>query len=263
MNLIQRVSPNFTRGRGGLIPDALVMHTTGNTTQSGTNTVLNGNSGVSYHFIITGADFAGHGIVPSLKDGDVIQFVDIADTAWHSGITAIVRNSGVFRNKAHQVVQKRPQSPNSYTIGIGFGDMNRNNWGLTQAQIASAVSLILHIQSEVMQRFNYSIPLTREHIIGHNQVDPVNRPNCPGPRFPFDEIIENLLREEHENMKRYQSLAEIRKDHSWAVEELQALIDNGVLQGNEGGGKGLDLTIDMIRSIIMSARMVNQKIGRG
>jgi len=141
--------------------------------------------------------------------------------------------------------------------------MNRNNWGLTQAQIASAVSLILHIQSEVMQRFNYSIPLTREHIIGHNQVDPVNRPNCPGPRFPFDEIIENLLREEHENMKRYQSLAEIRKDHSWAVEELQALIDNGVLQGNEGGGKGLDLTIDMIRSIIMSARMVNQKIGRG
>ena len=58
------------------------------------------------------------------------------------------------------------------------------------------------------------------------------------------------------NMKRYQTITEIKKDHPWAVSELQTLIKKGVLKGNEGGGVGLDLTIDMIRMLIASARMI-------
>ena len=57
--------------------------------------------------------------------------------------------------------------------------MNLNGWRLTEAQIAAAVWLIKHIQAEVKRLFGYEMPLTRERIIGHNQINPVNRPNCP------------------------------------------------------------------------------------
>ena len=173
-------SPNHNIGRSGHIPDIQVLHTTGNTTQSAINTVMNRTNQVSYHFIIAGANFAGHGIVPVYKDGDIFQMVDIANTAWHSGITAAVRNNAIFRNNAHRKIQERAHNPNSYTIGIGFGDMNLNGWRLSEAQITAAIWLINHIQAEVQRLFGYTIPLTRERIIGHNEINPVTRSNCPG-----------------------------------------------------------------------------------
>ena len=187
----QITSPNHNTGRGVHIPDMIVLHTTGNTTQSAINTVTNRSNQVSYHFIIAGADFDGHGIVPAYKDGDIIQLVDIADTAWHAGITAAVRNSAIFRDNAHPKVQARAHNPNSYTTGIGFGDTNLNGWRLTPAQIGSVIWLIRHIQAEVKRPFNYTIPLTRERIIGHNQINPVNRANCPG-NIQWDSIINGL-----------------------------------------------------------------------
>ena len=105
MQIYKMASPNHNIGRGGNVPDMMVLHTTGNTTQSAINTVMNRANQVSYHFIIAGADFEGHGIVPAYKDGDIFQMVDIANTAWHSGISAAVRNSAAFRNNAHQKVQ--------------------------------------------------------------------------------------------------------------------------------------------------------------
>ena len=192
MDIRKMTSPNHNVGRGGYTPDMLALHTSGNTTQSGINTVMNRANSVSYHFIIAGANFAGHGIVPAYKDGDIIQMVDIANTAWHSGITAAVRNSAAFRNNAHQKVQSRPHSPNQYTIGIAFGDMNLNSWRLTEAQIAAAAWLIKHIHAEVRRIFGYELPLTRERIIGHNQINPVNRANCPG-NIQWDNIMAGLV----------------------------------------------------------------------
>jgi N-acetyl-anhydromuramyl-L-alanine amidase AmpD len=173
-------SPNHNVGRGGRIPDMIVKHTSGSTTQSALNTVMNRANSVSYNFIIAGSNFAGHGIVPAYKDGDIFQLVDIANTAWHAGITAEVRNNAVFRNNAHPKVRERQHSPNQYTVGVAFGDMNNNGWRLTEAQIASAIWLDKHIQAEVKRLFGHTIPLTRENIIGHNEINPVNRPNCPG-----------------------------------------------------------------------------------
>jgi N-acetyl-anhydromuramyl-L-alanine amidase AmpD len=200
------------------------------------------------------------------KNGMVTQCVNIRDTAWANGTSG---NSNVTDNRsnAHSplaTIRERNINANAISISIGFeGRFHETGGALTPQQFNAAIELYAHIRNEVKNIWGAIIPIDRNHIVGHHEITPRTRPNCPGPRFPFDKIIENLLREEYENMKRYQSLAEVEKDHSWAVKELQALIDNGVLQGNEGGGKGLDLTIDMIRSIITSARMVNQKIGRG
>lgn len=188
MEIRRMTSPNHNVGRGGQTPDMIVKHTSGNTTQSAINTVMNRANQVSYNFIIAGASFRGHGIVPEYKDGDIIQMVDIKNTAWHSGIDATIRNSTLFKNNAHPIVQRRTQSPNQYTIGIAFGDMNLNGGRLTEAQIASSIWLIKHIQAEVKRIYGYTIPLTRKHIIGHNEINPVNRPNCPG-NIQWDRII--------------------------------------------------------------------------
>ena len=191
MNIRQMASPNHNVGRGGRIPDMDVLHTTGNTTQSAINTVMNRANSVSYHFIIAGANFGGHGIVPAYKDGDIFQMVNIENTAWHGGITAAVRNSAAFRNNAHPTIQARAHNPNQFTIGIGFGDMNLNGWRLTEAQIASYVWLANHLQAERQRLFSFTMPLTRDHIIGHNQINPVNRPNCPG-NIQWDVIMARL-----------------------------------------------------------------------
>ncbi|HTY43853.1 MAG TPA: N-acetylmuramoyl-L-alanine amidase, partial [Patescibacteria group bacterium] len=55
----------------------------------------------------------------------------------------------------------------------------------TDAQIDSLVLLVSDIASR------YDIPLDREHIIGHDEIDPGERSD-PGPAFPWDDFIARL-----------------------------------------------------------------------
>lgn len=41
----------------------------------------------------------------------------------------------------------------------------------------------------------------------------------------------------------------------WARPELQTLVGKGILQGSRGQGRGLDMTLDMARVLILSGRM--------
>ncbi len=37
----------------------------------------------------------------------------------------------------------------------------------------------------------HNIPINRIHIIGHNEINPISRPNCPGPgNSRVDEIVQ-------------------------------------------------------------------------
>ena len=49
--------------------------------------------------------------------------------------------------------------------------------------------LIKHIRSEVKSIFGVEIPADREHIVGHFEVSPITKPNCPGQNYQFNEII--------------------------------------------------------------------------
>ena len=53
---------------------------------------------------------------------------------------------------------------------------------------------------------------------------------------------------------RYYSLDDVP---SWAREETQRLIDRGALKGDENGN--LDVTMDMLRTMIVCQRMVDEK----
>ena len=89
-----------------------------------------------------------------------------------------------------------------------------------------------------------------------------NNTNCPGKYFQskFPELARRVTYalnhddtdEEEEEMVRYKTVEEMPK---WAQEDVQKLIDAGFLRG-KGGDAGLDLTEDMMRTLIICGRMM-------
>ena len=180
MQITQRPSPNRNTGRQGQTPDFIVCHITGGSFTSAINTITNAANQVSYHFVVG-------------RDGAIVQAVNIEDTAWANGTT----NSGDNRDNRHSTipaVRERRRNANQFTVSIGFADSSGGE--LSAAQLSAGVELIWHIRNEVRRIYGFEIPMTRSHIIGHFEINPLTRANCPGPRFPFGEIIQRLQEKE-------------------------------------------------------------------
>ena len=88
-----------------------------------------------------------------------------------------------------------------------------------------------------------------------------NNTNCPGKYFQdkFPELARRVTYalnhdedEEEEEVTRYKTVEEMPK---WAQADVQKLIDAGFLKG-KGGDAGLDLTEDMMRTLIICGRMM-------
>jgi hypothetical protein len=99
------------------------------------------------------------------------------DTAWHAGIV----------NKPNWSLHNGV-NPNRRTIGIEHEGYKQNggDGNLTVAQYQS--TLWLH----KLLIAKHSIPVDQNHIIGHYRIDSVNRPNCPGVKFPWDKLFADL-----------------------------------------------------------------------
>jgi len=176
MIITKRNSPNRRVGRSNWTPDFIVLHTTGGGSASGAiSWVMNPTSQVSYHYIIAG-------------NGNITQLVDIRNTAWANGTRTDGGNSCISRSTI-ALLRERRVNANLYSISIGFGDMPTVP---SAAQTASAIWLIRHIRDEVKQIYSHDIPMHRSNIIGHNQISPIRRPNCPGRAFPFEDIIQRI-----------------------------------------------------------------------
>ena len=118
----------------------------------------------------------------------------------------------------------------------------------------------------------YSLdPLADGVIIGHaeghrrgvasNHADPEYLWNAYGMGYTMDGFRQDVYaemrkndEEDDENMIRYNTIEEVP---SWAQEETQKLIDRGALLGDEHGN--LDVTMDMLRTMIVCQRMVDGK----
>jgi len=164
MNIIRKLSPNFTAGRNGKKIIAIVNHQTAGKGTGSLSWLSNPKSSASAHYLI-------------YRDGTVYQLVNDSDTAWHSG--AVNKPSWTLYDETN---------PNRYTIGIEHecypevgGDGN-----LTEVQYQATMEL----QKQLIK--TYGIPIDREHIIGHYQIDSVNRPNCPGKAFPWERLMKDL-----------------------------------------------------------------------
>lgn len=156
MKILHTESPNQEHGRREFKPEAFVLHVTEGKTAGSVAWCKDPQSGVSYHYIID-------------EIGDAWELVKPENTAWHAGRVKEATWQGL----------KQGVNPNLYTIGIAFGGFAAS--GPTLAQFTSIAGLLRSLAAI------HSIPLDRQHVIGHNEIraDKV----CPGPRFSLDALI--------------------------------------------------------------------------
>lgn len=96
--MIQKLSPNFTKGRDGHEVSGIVLHITDSSLNSALDWFSRPESQVSCHYLL------------GVKNGNVetYQIVKEEDTAWHAGLVVSPTWKGL----------KPGINPNKYTIGI-------------------------------------------------------------------------------------------------------------------------------------------------
>jgi len=151
---------NCRRGRGGRQPVAIVNHITAGKYPGCLSWMKNPNSKASAHYLVT-------------KAGQIYQLVQDADTAWHAG--AVNKPSWPLYDGTN---------PNYYTLGIEHEGLSGDE--LTEEQYQATFWLHRQLIAK------WGIPVDRDHIIGHYRIDSVDRPNCPGPGFPWDRLFNDL-----------------------------------------------------------------------
>lgn len=150
--------------REGNKPLIIVDHISSGSMSSMDNWVTSPDNGVSSaHFGVS-------------KKGEIHQYVKIERMAWSNGLdeekialapAAIVREKGI--------------NPNLYSVSIEHEGMYGD---LTEKQFNASIALHHYIKDYVALHLNSTIPFDKTHIIGHFQIDPIRRPNCPGRDFP-------------------------------------------------------------------------------
>ncbi len=153
-------SPNYTSGRRGRKIIAVVNHITAGLMPGTLGWLRNPAAKASAHYLVT-------------KTGVVYQLVKDEDTAWHAGIV----------NKPSWTLYDG-SNPNYYTLGIEHEALAGES--LTEVQYLTTLELHRMLVKK------HSIPLDRNHIIGHHLLDSVNRKNDPGSGFPWNRLFNDL-----------------------------------------------------------------------
>lgn len=167
-NVVWIGSPNMTSGRAGQRVIAIVDHIMAGTLAGCDSWFNNPTSKVSAHFGIG-------------KNGELHQYVRTGDTAWANGIanrpdTTIDWIRNAIANGANL---------NALTVSIEHEGLSGQPF--TEAMYQTSLRVHRYLIKQ------YGIPIDRQHIIGHNKIDSVNRSGCPGAGFPWDRLFRDLL----------------------------------------------------------------------
>lgn len=169
MYQIEQKSTAKQSGRGNYKPCLIVWHIADGTYNGTVTWEQNPASQVSSHFVLG-------------KNGEITQLVPLDKAAWTQGVVNQPIHPYV---KAHNGV-----NPNLYCVSIECeGKWSETHGALTDKQLAAAAWLTCHIVEEIDRIYGIEIPIDREHMIGHCEINPVTRPHCPGEDFPFDRLI--------------------------------------------------------------------------
>ncbi|HJV46430.1 MAG TPA: N-acetylmuramoyl-L-alanine amidase [Bacillota bacterium] len=113
------------------------------------------------------------------RKGEIHQYVQEKDGAWTNG-----RVVGPTSTQ----INLRGGDSNRYTITIEFEGKDKGG-AIDAPQYQAGLWLICQIASR------WHVPLTREYIIGHYEIDSINKINCPGPFFPWAKLMADLTSE--------------------------------------------------------------------
>ena len=162
---------NYDVGRSGQKVKAVVMHIAAGSMAGIFPTFNDPNRLASAHFAIG-------------KDGTIEQYVSIDDTAYAVGMRYKDGNwynpRGVLSKPTWMGMQP-PLNPNLYTISVEHEGQPEDQW--TQPMYDSNNRLLQWIAMQIDIMY-----VVHQTLIGHYEIDPVDRPNCPGPNVQWDRI---------------------------------------------------------------------------
>jgi|WetSurMetagenome_2_1015567.scaffolds.fasta_scaffold02980_8 N-acetylmuramoyl-L-alanine amidase len=145
----------------------IVDHITTGSAKSTTDWFLNGKSEASAHYLVC-------------KNGDVIQFVNDENVAWHCGIKKDIIKKGMPYT-SNEFVKRKNINPNLYTIGIEHESEGEE---LTEKQYEST----LELHKKLIKKYNIKL----DKIIGHCEIDNKERKFDPGNNFPWGRLMDDL-----------------------------------------------------------------------
>lgn len=145
---------------------ALVMHIAGDNSRKDGDLYLASTTDKSAHLFVN-------------KDGSAKQYVSVYDSAWANGITPA--SNGTWVSPEGHTVKPRwaglraGQNPNHYTVSMEHQGNPGDAW--TLPMFATTVAIM-----------RWLAPLRGVawwvaglNLIGHSDLSPIDRPNCPGP----------------------------------------------------------------------------------
>jgi N-acetyl-anhydromuramyl-L-alanine amidase AmpD len=121
------------------------------------------------------------------KKGVVYQFVEIEYNAWCNGLN----ESETYRH-GNSVIAEYRVNPNWISVSIEHEILEHEDGGLTSEQLQATINLHKYIISYAKEKMDSDIIPDSEHILGHKDVDPVEKYYCPGEKFPISNIIQAL-----------------------------------------------------------------------
>lgn len=166
---IQKFTTPNQSSRGSYKPCLIVWHIADGSYNGTISWETNKDSKVSSHFVIG-------------KNGEVAQLVPLNMAAW---------TQGKVDKPTHPYVKFHiSTNPNLYCVSIECeGKWSETKGKLTDKQLEAAAYLTSYIVEEVDRIYGVEIPVDREHMIGHCEINSVTRPHCPGELFPYDKLI--------------------------------------------------------------------------
>lgn len=160
LNIENLPSPNFWNYNAGR--NLIVLHGTSSGAASAIGWLRNPAAAASANYLVR-------------LDGSVVSLVDpyLGRSAWGNGIANRPDMSNPYIAQAINAGINLNTKSISIEHEAATIDMIRHN-AMPAAQQLASMSLVLQLARD------FNIPVLRSRIIGHYQIDAVNRPNCPG-----------------------------------------------------------------------------------
>lgn len=217
MNLEAINSPHQS-SRNGKKPELIVCHIADGTYEGTKAWFQNKSAATSSHFIVG-------------KLGQVCQCVPLDHMAWCNGTSTDKTDSRYFGHSTVPLVQQRGGNANEYSVSIECEGYYKDAQGaLTIPQLHALAELIVYIKTEVKRLYGADIPLTRERVVGHYEITPKTRANCPGQAFPWGELMQMISPALTERLYRVQVGAFSSKANAEALQKkLKAAGYDGII----------------------------------
>ena len=166
LNIIEKLTPcNHDKGRGGAKIGAVVWHVAEGSEVGVSSWFHNPESNASTHYLVC-------------KDGRTIRYVREEDTPWANGKV----NNPRLSNPVVKRLIASGANLNRQTISIETERYSKD-WLDANSPMGKA---LVALTRDVMLR--HGLPLEDDYILGHNEIDAVDRPNCPG-NLDWDNLL--------------------------------------------------------------------------